>query len=108
MRRTTPSWTAASLVIVSGIPSFKQKWFVAVSVEFSVARGASYIDRITVVTCPVLLEPDDKAADLERKASQAFDRYNNVAAGLAKGGKAVKQEDSGWVTAGRCWKIGRI
>src|SRR5579863_5972157 len=43
-----PVLNGSILVIVSAMPSIKQKGFIAVLVEFSVARGASYFDRMTV------------------------------------------------------------
>jgi hypothetical protein len=79
-----PTLNGSIFVMVNAVPSFRQFGFVAVSVDFAIVRGPSPFDRIPVVTQPVLLEPDDTDADLERKAAAVYERYTNVAAALAK------------------------
>jgi len=89
-QKSYPTLNGSLVVFVDSAPSLKQQGFVAVSIEFSRVRGTSVADRIPLITCAVLIEPDDTEADLKRKARAAVDRYDRAVEALSKGSKAAK------------------
>ncbi len=89
-QKNFPALNGSLMVFVDSAPSFKQQGFVAVSIEFSAVRGTSYTDRIPVISCAVLIEPDDTEVDLSRKARTAIDRYDRTVKGLSTGSKTAK------------------
>lgn len=89
-QKNYPALNGSLIIFVDSDPSFKQMGFVAVSIEFSAVQGASYTDRVPMITCAVLIEPGDTEADLNRKARVTIDRYNRLAEGLSKGSKSAK------------------
>jgi hypothetical protein len=79
-----PMLNGSMVLVVNAMPSLKRKGFVAVSIEFSVVRGPDAFDRMTVFTCPVLLEPDDTESDLNADAHSCLVGYNAMVDSMSK------------------------